>query len=895
MAMANVAELLYSRGLRVLMIDFDLEAPGLERYFDVPEAKYPPDIVLSKRGLIDLMYSYKGLRSLPRPNSAQSEQTDAPNSRFSFPVEPLTNFVVPLYGSAEVGNSPLTSSKAQIGSLSIITAGRRDGDEFKRYAERLRSLDWDDFFANWDGELFFDWFREEASKLADVILIDSRTGVTEMSGVCTYQLADVVVMFVTPNYQNLNGTQMMATSLANPLLIKEGRKGRPLSQVFVPSRVESGEGNKLDEFARQFDKTLGALIAHELKFETSAFIDLKVPYVPYYAFIEDVAVREPDQPKAADLVKAMEKLTGALAQLAPLDSRFYELYRRQRSAEDIPLRQQIKVAEDLVSQLPPEEAVVARRIVMRLVRLAQPGEGGDDTRLQANVEDFSDSERTALGRLVESQLIVVEADNRTGKDLVRLSHEGLIKEWKSLRKWLNEDRDFLLWRQKLRAQISDWESHGRRRDELLTGPRLTVARDWLAERSHDLNRAEKEYIDQSNFRSRLVRRSVSVAIAILLVLALFIAYTIYKDSRRDFDKRKRDVQASQYNISGNDSAAKGDYLEAISFYNKALQEKPDSAEAYYNRGNAYRKLGDTDHAIADYSKAIEIQADSPEAINNRGLAYLSKGDFKRAIDDFSAAIANKPDYAEAYFNRATANGTQNVSKDLIFADYAQAIKYKPNYAEAFRDRGNLFFSVEDYDQAISDYNEARKQISDDGKLYYKLGLAYMAKDDKENAATNFQRTLVFSRDPDLNVEASKYLQELGVRDLTPAQFMIYVQYNDNKDVELVNLIGEEIRKRGFNVEQIQQNSGRTNGDVRFYHDEDRSEAEAIARLVQARLARVGRGMKIQAIFLGNAYKGVPRGQVEVWLPSLPEPTQSPKEPPRNEPELRTPNQKSKAN
>lgn len=46
MAIANVAELLYSRGLRVLMADFDLEAPGLEQFFDTPTVESKVDEVL---------------------------------------------------------------------------------------------------------------------------------------------------------------------------------------------------------------------------------------------------------------------------------------------------------------------------------------------------------------------------------------------------------------------------------------------------------------------------------------------------------------------------------------------------------------------------------------------------------------------------------------------------------------------------------------------------------------------------------------------------------------------------------------------------------------------------------------------------------------------------------
>jgi MinD-like ATPase involved in chromosome partitioning or flagellar assembly len=307
MALANVAELLYHWGLKVLIVDFDLEAPGLERYFNVPEAVDKPANVQDKRGVIDMLSSYKALRSLPLPNRMQQGNSGDSHCQdeFPFPMEPINNFIVPIYEATERG------------TLSIISAGRRSGDWFGHYAESVRCFDWDDFYKNWDGELFFEWFRKEVEKIADVVLIDSRTGITEMGGVCTYQLADVVVMFVAPNQQNLDGTMMMARSLSNPELIEKGRKGRSLSLVFVPSRVESGEKELLDKFEEDFTQILGSFIAPTLKFNKSAFIDLKVPYVPYYGYMENVAVREADRASASDLSEAFERLALILAQLAP--------------------------------------------------------------------------------------------------------------------------------------------------------------------------------------------------------------------------------------------------------------------------------------------------------------------------------------------------------------------------------------------------------------------------------------------------------------------------------------------------------------------------------------------------------------------------------------------------
>jgi hypothetical protein len=311
MALANVAELLYQQGLRVLMVDFDLEAPGLERFFDVPKSMlHTPGEIMSARGIVDMLLSYKELRSLPRPHLPQAMRDSHLQDAFPFPVEPLTNFIVPLYKENLSG-----------GSLAIIPAGQRRNADFARYANQVRSFDWNDFYRNRDGEQFFEWFRQEAEAEFDVVLIDSRTGVTEMGGVCNYQLADVVILFVAPNQQNVDGTKWIAESLLDPQLIEEGRKGRPLSLVFVPSRIEHGEKTLLDDFERRFNEILRAFPNPNLTFQKSAFIDLKIPYVPYFAYEEGVAAREPDHASASDLVTAYRNLTLALAKLAPKDHR----------------------------------------------------------------------------------------------------------------------------------------------------------------------------------------------------------------------------------------------------------------------------------------------------------------------------------------------------------------------------------------------------------------------------------------------------------------------------------------------------------------------------------------------------------------------------------------------
>jgi cellulose biosynthesis protein BcsQ len=300
MALANIAELFYRRGLKVLMIDFDLEAPGLERYFNVSDAQFTTIEIVGRRGVIDLLVSYKQMCSLPKMVQENAVQQNNGEETSRLIVEPLEDFCVQIYQENQSG-----------GELFLIPAGRRSGDYFKKYAENVQGFDWQDFYINWEGERFFEWFRESVNLFADVVLIDSRTGITEMGGICTHQLADVVVMFVAANQQNLDGTLKMATSLSNKDLISNGRKGRELFLLPVPSRIDGFEAESLDEFAESFKNILGQFIPSRLNTGghiSTFFSDLKIPYVPYYSYQERVAVRESARESSIDLVRAFENL-----------------------------------------------------------------------------------------------------------------------------------------------------------------------------------------------------------------------------------------------------------------------------------------------------------------------------------------------------------------------------------------------------------------------------------------------------------------------------------------------------------------------------------------------------------------------------------------------------------
>ncbi len=298
MALANVAELFYQAGLKVLMVDWDLEAPGLERFFFQDNAEE----ILDRPGIIDMLLAYKQRMSQISPARQGIEE-------FS-PFQDPSQFMVEL--------SPRANRKGQ---LWLLPAGQRSDEHFDKYANAVLTFDWQDFYQNWEGELYFEWLRQRFEEIADVILIDSRTGVTEMGGVCTYQLADVIVMFCAANRQNLEGIYKMARDFRRPE-VQVMRRERPLEVLVIPARLEQAEGNQLNQFKEDFLNRSFAFAPSVpvLREHPSALWSLGIPYIPYYAYNEEIAVRERDKAIAASLVEAFDKLARTLARLAPPES-----------------------------------------------------------------------------------------------------------------------------------------------------------------------------------------------------------------------------------------------------------------------------------------------------------------------------------------------------------------------------------------------------------------------------------------------------------------------------------------------------------------------------------------------------------------------------------------------
>jgi WD40 repeat protein len=151
-------------------------------------------------------------------------------------------------------------------------------------------------------------------------------------------------------------------------------------------------------------------------------------------------------------------------------------------------------ADEVFARLTSQEQKTAHRVFLHLVR---PGQGTADTRRRAVFAEVGEVARPVVQRLADARLLVTGRDEAMRQETLEVAHEALIRHWERLRGWLDQDREFLLWHQRLRGAEAEWKRTGQDAGVLLRGAPLAEAARWLAERPEDLTPAEQEFIQES--------------------------------------------------------------------------------------------------------------------------------------------------------------------------------------------------------------------------------------------------------------------------------------------------------------------------------------------------------------------------------------------------------------
>lgn len=242
--LANIATLLAKWGYRVLCVDWDIEAPGLDFYFK-PFLRTDPG-----KGLVHIFGSPSG--------------PDTKNWR---------DYVTPI------------SIAGATRKLNAIFSGRSQND----YVAMAQSLDWKTLYAKSGVGSLIDSMCSQWKDQYDIILVDSRTGITDVGGICTAQIPDILCIVVASNSQSIEGALDIARrAQAARSSLPQDRAGLPV--VPIPSRFDVREeyetakhwlGRIAQELSPQYTNWLDERASVDRLIELT-----RVPYVGYWSYGE---------------------------------------------------------------------------------------------------------------------------------------------------------------------------------------------------------------------------------------------------------------------------------------------------------------------------------------------------------------------------------------------------------------------------------------------------------------------------------------------------------------------------------------------------------------------------------------------------------------------------------
>jgi uncharacterized protein YjbI with pentapeptide repeats len=330
-------------------------------------------------------------------------------------------------------------------------------------------------------------------------------------------------------------------------------------------------------------------------------------------------------------------------------------------------------AEAVYGKLSEEDKKQAQRIFLQLVR---PGEGTEDTRRVATRGEVGNWD--LVTRLADARLVVTGRNEQTEEETVEVVHESLIREWQTLRQWVEDNRSFRTWQERLEGSRRQWELTGKDDGALLRGVPLVEAESWQDERLAELSERQRIFIqlslalrdmEKKERESQQQRITIARTLAICFLIAfLGLVVFFFRDRiNREF------MSANKKHLAGSNLAKK--YLPGVDLSDGNLSQA-NLSEAYIDGSDLSRAKLNNANLVKTYMRKVRLQdADLSQA-------NLSGADIDGS--NLSRAKLNGASFIKTYMPK-----TQLQNTDLSQANLSEAYMDGSNLSKAKLNKANL--------------------------------------------------------------------------------------------------------------------------------------------------------------------------------------------------------------
>ncbi|YAF96521.1 MAG: tetratricopeptide repeat protein [Nodularia sp. CChRGM 3473] len=188
-------------------------------------------------------------------------------------------------------------------------------------------------------------------------------------------------------------------------------------------------------------------------------------------------------------------------------------------------------------------------------------------------------------------------------------------------------------------------------------------------------------------------------------------------SNSTFDAQEHETNSSGESALGDSylrscalrSAQQGDFTEAIALLTQLIHRHPQNALDYNNRGLIYFQSGAMPKALRDYNTALQLNPNLANAYNNRANYYAATGELAAALADYDQALDLNPSYVRARINRGITLRDLEQYEEAI-ENFEVALLFGQLEGHIWAERGRTYHLWGDWNCAIADYRRALTQL-----------------------------------------------------------------------------------------------------------------------------------------------------------------------------------------
>ncbi|MCP4344233.1 MAG: tetratricopeptide repeat protein [Desulfobacterales bacterium] len=421
-----------------------------------------------------------------------------------------------------------------------------------------------------------------------------------------------------------------------------------------------------------------------------------------------------------------------------------------------------------------------RRIFIQLIR---PSEGTEDTRQLATRDQIHERNWDLVRKLADARLIVTGRDEETGIETVELVHDSLIHHWQPLQEWMNKDREFRVWQNRLRYAMQDWVKTGKDEGSLLRSSRLLEAQENLINYKGLLSDNEQVYIKTSiNVERKYERYKLIFEIGLIISLIISIVFgavagwkwwesneyakavlkekaQVLKAKAEEEKHRKRAEKtvnelhkAQDYIIKGITYSDNSYYEMALDYFQKALDINRDikdykgTVNTLINIGSVYEKTGQYSEALSMNEQALSICRDQFGTLREEGIILSNIGNVYKNIGEYEKSLS--------YYEQALVSNRE--------------FKARREEVRNLNNLGEIFTNLAQYEKALGYYNMALsinrsfRDPSEEGRILSNIGVIFTNKGQYQKALRHCKMALTIHKEIGDRLGEGTDLSKIGV-------------------------------------------------------------------------------------------------------------------------------------